>query len=135
MACNQGSRLRLIRSQDTLDSISAMGTRNERSGVVAGTLEMLILRTLSLRSLHGYAVAQHLAQVSDGVLLVEQGSLYPALERLLNKGFVTAKWAQSSTGRPARFYTITASGRKQLKQEVDEYNRLAYAIAQVMGTT
>jgi PadR family transcriptional regulator PadR len=114
---------------------SAMSPRNERSGVVAGTLEMLILRTVSLRSLHGYAIAQHLAQVSDGVLLVEQGSLYPALERLLNKGYVTAKWAESPTGRQARFYTITSSGRRQLTEEFEEYHRLSYAIARVMGTT
>ena len=111
-----------------------MSPRNERSGVIAGTLEMLILRMLSLQSLHGYAIAQHLAQVSDGVLMVEQGSLYPALERLLNNGYVTAQWAESSTGRQARFYTITASGRKQLKEEVDEYHRLSYAIARVMGS-
>jgi transcriptional regulator len=96
---------------------------------------MLILRTVSLRSLHGYAIAQHLAQVSDGVLLVEQGSLYPALERLLNKGYVTAKWAESPTGRQARFYTITSSGRRQLTEEFEEYHRLSYAIARVMGTT
>ena len=62
------------------------------------------------------------------------GLWYPALERLLNKGYVTAQWAESSTGRQARFYTITASGRKQLKEEVDEYHRLSYAIARVMGS-
>src|SRR5690348_15439971 len=110
-----------------------MSPRNERSGVIAGTLEMLILRTLSLQSLHGYAIAQHLAQVSDGVLKVEQGSLYPALERLLNKGWVTAKWAESPTKRQARYYTITRSGRKQLELKESTYDQVALAIARVMG--
>ena len=111
-----------------------MSPRNERTGIVAGTLEMLILRTLTLGSLHGYAIAQHLANITDGVLLVEQGSLYPALERLLNKGYATAKWAESPTGRQARFYTITVSGRRQLQEEVEEYRRLSGAIARVIGT-
>ena len=98
-----------------------------------GTLEMLILRTLTLGSLHGYAVAQHIAKLSDGVLKVEQGSLYPALERLLNKGWVTVKWAETSTKRQARYYTITRSGRKQLESKESDYDRVAAAIARVMG--
>ena len=98
-----------------------------------GTLEMLILRTLTLGSLHGYAVAQHIAKLSDGVLKVEQGSLYPALERLLNKGWVTVKWAETSTKRQARYYTITRSGRKQLENKESDYDRVATAIARVMG--
>ena len=98
-----------------------------------GTLEMLILRTLTLGSLHGYAVAQHIAKLSDGVLKVEQGSLYPALERLLNKGWVTVKWAETPTKRQARYYTITRSGRKQLESKESDYDRVAAAIARVMG--
>lgn len=94
---------------------------------------MLILRTLTLGSLHGYAIAQHIARLSDGVLKVEQGSLYPALERLLNKGWVTAKWAESPTKRQARYYTITKSGRKQLEVKESDYERVALAIARVMG--
>ena len=94
---------------------------------------MLILRTLTLGALHGYAIAQHIGKLSDGVLLVEQGSLYPALERLLNKGWVTAKWAESPTKRQARYYTITASGRKQLKSRMADYARVSQAIARVMG--
>jgi PadR family transcriptional regulator PadR len=97
-----------------------------------GTLDMLILRTLTLDSLHGYAIAQHIERVSDGILKVEQGSLYPALERLLNKGWVKAKWNESPTGRQARYYTITAAGRKQLGQRADEYGRVAAAIARIM---
>ena len=104
-----------------------------KSDVLFGTLEMLILRTLTLGALHGYAIAQHIAKSSDGVLQVEQGSLYPALERLLNKGWVTAKWAESPTKRQARYYTITASGRKQLKDRTAEYDRVALAIERVLG--
>jgi len=104
-----------------------------KSDVQLGTLEMLILRTLTLGSLHGYAIAQHIAKLSEGVLQVEQGSLYPALERLLNKGWATAEWAETPTKRQARYYTITASGRKQLKTKVSDYDRMSAAIARVMG--
>lgn len=94
---------------------------------------MLVLRTLSLGSLHGYAIAQHIAKLSVDVLQVEQGSLYPALERLLSAGWVTAKWGVSPTGRKARYYTITASGRKQLGQEISDFDKLTQAIARVLG--
>jgi PadR family transcriptional regulator PadR len=103
-----------------------------RSDVLLGTLEMMILRTLTLGSLHGYAIAQHIGRLSDGVLRVEQGSLYPALERLLNKGWATAQWGETPTKRQARYYTITRAGRKQLKEKVVEYDRMATAIARVM---
>lgn len=98
-----------------------------------GTLEMLILRTLSLGALHGYAIAQHIAKLSDGVLRVEQGSLYPALERLLNKGWATVKWAETPTKRQARYYTITRTGRKQLETKESDYDQVAAAIARIMG--
>jgi transcriptional regulator len=101
--------------------------------VPSGTLDMLILRTLTLGSLHGYAIAQHIAKLSDGVLLVEQGSLYPALERLLNKGWAKAKWALSPTKRQARYYTITASGRRRLHERTAGYALVTNAIARVMG--
>lgn len=94
---------------------------------------MLILRTLTLGSLHGYAIAQHIARLSEDVLQVEQGSLYPALERLLNKGWVTARWAESPTKRQARYYTITRGGRKQLEAKASDYDRVSLAIARVMG--
>ena len=103
-----------------------------KSDLLSGTLEMLILRTLTIESLHGYAIAQHIARLSQDVLQVEQGSLYPGLERLLRKGWVTAKWAQSPTGRRARYYTITKSGRAQLSEKVADYDRVARAIARVM---
>lgn len=93
---------------------------------------MLILRTLTLGALHGYAIAQHIARLSDGVLRVEQGSLYPALERLLNKGWVTVRWAETPTKRQARYYTITRSGHKHLEQKISDYERVATAIARIM---
>lgn len=94
---------------------------------------MLVLRTLSLGTLHGYAIAQHIERSTDAVLKVEQGSLYPALERLLGAGLVTAKWGTSPTGRKARYYTITASGRKRLGQEISEFDKLSLAIARILG--
>jgi PadR family transcriptional regulator PadR len=104
-----------------------------RGDALLGALEMLILRTLTLGTLHGYAIAQHISKSSDGELRIEQGSLYPALERLLNKGWVTAEWAESPTKRQARYYTITRSGRAQLKEKISEYDRIASAISRVMG--
>jgi PadR family transcriptional regulator, regulatory protein PadR len=111
-----------------------MGTAtSSKSDVLTGTLEMLVLRTLTLGSLHGYAIAQHISHLSEGVLRVEQGSLYPALERVLNKGWATAEWAETPTKRQARYYTITRAGRAQLKEKVSDYDRVATAIARVMG--
>ena len=104
-----------------------------RSPLLPGTLELLILQTLTIQPLHGYAIAQHIAQRSEGVLQVEQGSLYPALERLLGKGWVTAKWKESPTKRRARYYTITASGRKQLGAALSSYDRVSLAIGRVLG--
>lgn len=104
-----------------------------KSDLMPGTLDMLVLRTLTLAPLHGYAIAQHIAKLSGDVLTVEQGSLYPALERLQRAGWVTSKWGKSPTGRKARYYTITASGRKQLGQEISEFDKLSLAIARVLG--
>ena len=103
-----------------------------RSEIPPGTLEMLVLRTLSVASLHGYAIAQHIERLSDGVFAVEQGSLYPALERLLKKGWVTAKWGESPTGRKARYYTISTSGRRQLGEQVASFDRVSLAIARIL---
>ena len=109
-----------------------MPKSSSRSGLLPGTLDMLVLHTLTLGALHGYAIAQHIQKLSDEVLQVEQGSLYPALERLLQKGWVTSKWGQTPTGRRARYYTLTASGRKQLGQEISEFDRVLLAINRVM---
>jgi PadR family transcriptional regulator PadR len=103
------------------------------SELLPGTLDMLVLRTLSLQSLHGYAIAQHIRRLSDSVLSVEQGSLYPALERLQRKGWVTSKWGETPTKRRARYYTITAAGRKQLGNEITSFDRVLAAIQRVMA--
>lgn len=100
---------------------------------LAGVLEMLVLRTLTLGPAHGYAIARHIERLSDDVLKVEQGSLYPALDRLLRRGWVTAAWRQSPTGRKARYYTITAAGRKRLKERAEEHARIMLAVQRVMG--
>jgi transcriptional regulator len=109
-----------------------MPKASSRRELVPGTLEMLVLHTLTLGSLHGYAIAQHIEKLSEEVLQVEQGSLYPALERLQRQGFVTSKWGVTPTGRRARYYTITASGRKQLGDEISEFDRAMLAINRVM---
>jgi transcriptional regulator len=97
-----------------------------------GTLDMLILQTLTLQAMHGYAIAQQIERLSDDVLAVEQGSLYPALERLQKNGWVTSKWGESPTGRRARYYTITAAGRKQLGERISSFDRVQAAIERVM---
>jgi transcriptional regulator, Acidobacterial, PadR-family len=102
--------------------------------LVPGTLEMLILRTLTYGRMHGYAIAQHITRTSADVLKVEKGSLYPALERLLRGGLATAKWDESPTGRRARYYTITAAGRRALGEEISAFQTMYAAIARVLGT-
>ena len=104
-----------------------------RDELLPGTLDMLILRALSLAPMHGYAIAQHLRQVSLEVLHVEEGSLYPALQRVLAKGWVKAEWRETPTKRRARYYTITSAGRKQLGDEVASFSRMALAIQRVVG--
>src|SRR5216110_2323534 len=103
------------------------------SKLLPGTLDMLVLRTLTLQPMHGYAIAQHIRRLSESVLSVEQGSLYPALERLQHKGWVTSKWAETPTKRRARYYTITAAGRKQLGHEITSFDRVLAAIERVMA--
>ena len=104
-----------------------------RSELLRGTLDMLILQTLTLQPMHGYAIAQHIGRLSEDVLSVEQGSLYPALQRLQRRGWVTSRWGESPTGRRARYYTITATGRRKLGQEIQGFNRVLLAIGRVMG--
>ncbi len=98
------------------------------TGVPPGTLMMLVLRVLKTQRLHGYAIAQRIHQLSDDELRVEEGSLYPALQKLLVKGWVKAAWCASETGRRVREYRITPSGLRQLEAEVTEYRRMADAI-------
>ncbi len=98
------------------------------TGIPPGTLAMLILRMVQDQPLHGYGIAQRIHQLSGEQLSVEEGSLYPALQKLLLKGWVKANWTTSETGREIREYRITASGRKQLEDELSEYRRMAKAI-------
>jgi transcriptional regulator len=98
------------------------------SDLVQGTLALLILKTILLEPMHGWAIAKRIEQVSGDVLQVQQGSLYPALHRLEQQGWIRAKWAESETGRQAKFYTLTAAGKKQLQQETADWNRLSTAI-------
>jgi len=102
-----------------------MGKPND---LVQGTLDLLILKTLSLEPKHGWAIAKRIQQVSRDVLQVQQGSLYPALHRLEQQGWIRAKWQESGTGRQAKFYSLTAAGRKQLEQETSNWSRLSGAI-------
>jgi len=101
---------------------------------VQGTLDMLILKTLARGAMHGYGIAQSIRQLSDEVLRVEEGSLYPALHRLELDGMVDSEWGQSANNRRAKYYGLTASGRKQLQAEASNWRRLAEAIARVMET-
>jgi transcriptional regulator len=110
----------------------ARSPETRRSELLKGTLDMLVLQSLTVQSMHGYAIAQHIERLSEDVLSVEQGSLYPALERLQSKGWVTSKWGESPTGRRARYYTITAAGRRQLGAEITDFDRVLAAIDRVM---
>jgi len=103
-----------------------------KNELLPGTLEMLILQTLKNGRRHGYGIAQRIQQISDDVLQVEEGSLYPALQRLLVKGWVKAEWGTSENNRRARFYTLTPAGRKELGTEAENFDRIVAAIARVM---
>jgi transcriptional regulator len=112
-----------------------MGTEREssRTEIPPGTLYMLVLKSLArLGPMHGYGIAQHIQQLSADVLQVEEGSLYPALQRMLIKGWVTAEWGQSDHNRRARYYRLTLAGRRQLTVEVSEFEKVMEAIARVI---
>jgi PadR family transcriptional regulator, regulatory protein PadR len=109
--------------------------RPNRGELVQGTLDMLILKTLTRGRQHGYGIAQAIRQASDKVLRVEEGSLYPALHRLELDGLIDSEWDQSSNNRRAKYYRLSALGRKQLVKEASNWARLARAIAQVMETS
>jgi transcriptional regulator len=100
--------------------------------LLPGTLDMLILRTLQTQPLHGWAIAERIEQISDAVLQVNQGSLYPALHRLEHQGWIEAEWAVSELGRRAKYYRLTSSGRRQLAVEAGEWDRMCAAIGRVM---
>ncbi len=110
-----------------------MGTRSPQEAIPPGTLDMLILQTLAHgRELHGFEIASTIQQRSVDVLRVEEGSLYPALQRLLMNGWVMAEWGKTQENRRARYYRLTASGRKQLERELNQYKRVSEAIGRIL---
>jgi PadR family transcriptional regulator, regulatory protein PadR len=100
--------------------------------LLPGTLDLLILRTLQKDALHGWAISERIQQISEDVLQIHQGSLYPALHRLEHQGWVEAEWKVSELGRRAKYYRLTANGRRQLAAETQEWERMAHAIGRVM---
>ena len=109
-----------------------MGKRTKTPELMPGTLDLLILRALVAGAMHGYGIASRLRQISDEVLQVGESSLYPALQRLLVNGWVKAEWGASENNRRARYYTLTASGRRQLAAEREEFSRVIGAIQKVL---
>jgi PadR family transcriptional regulator PadR len=106
----------------------------KRNDILQGTLAMLLLKTLAVRgALHGYAITQHIQEASDELLRVEEGSLYPALHRLEQEGWIEGSWGTSDTGRQARFYALTRAGRKQLATEQQSWARLTEGVERVLG--
>lgn len=103
------------------------------SDLIQGTLDLLILKTVSLEPKHGWAIAKRIQQVTGDVLVINQGSLYPALHRLEQQGWLTAREGVTESGREAKFYALTAAGRKQLARELEQWDRLSHAIGLVVG--
>ena len=107
----------------------------EKSELLPGTLDMLILKAVSLNPLHGYGVLLRIKQISREALDIPQGSLYPALYRLEHQGLIAAEWGQSENNRRAKYYTLTAAGRRRLREETASWNRLVSAIGAALNTT
>jgi transcriptional regulator len=105
----------------------------EQAQILPGTLDLLILKAVSLGPLHGYGVLLRIEQISRGALLIEQGALYPALFRLVRQGYLKANWGTSENNRKAKFYELTAAGRKRLRAEADGWKRLVEAVGSVLG--
>jgi transcriptional regulator len=112
-----------------------MGTKQTKSDLPQGTLDLLILKIVALGPVHGYGVAQRLQQVSRDVVQVPQGSLYPALHRLENRGLLAAEWTETQTGRDAKFYRLTRKGKAQLEMETASWRRLTDAVALILRMT
>lgn len=105
----------------------------EQAQILPGTLDLLVLRAVSLGPLHGYGILLRIGQISANALLIEQGALYPALFRLVRQGLLKARWGTSENNRRAKFYELTAAGRKRLREETDNWNRLVAAIASALS--
>jgi PadR family transcriptional regulator, regulatory protein PadR len=108
---------------------------SDQTDVLQGTLDLLIMRTIALEPMHGWAIAQRIQQISDDMLRVQQGSLYPALHRLEHQGWITADWGASENNRRARFYALTRAGRKQLTLEISKWERLSAGVNLVLTRT
>lgn len=108
---------------------------NQRSDLLQGTLDLLILKTLALEPMHGWGITQRIQQISEGALTVNQGSLYPALVRLEQQGWIAAEWYTTENNRQAKYYALTKAGRKQLKEESDNWKRVSTAIEQILQAT
>jgi PadR family transcriptional regulator, regulatory protein PadR len=105
-----------------------------KSDLLQGTLDLLVLKTLELAPMHGWGIAQRIQQISQDVLQVNQGSLYPALHRLEEQGWIRSNWAASENNRQAKYYELTRLGRKQLTNETENWERLSTAVARILGT-
>jgi PadR family transcriptional regulator, regulatory protein PadR len=108
---------------------------SDQTDLIQGTLDLLIMRTIAPEPMHGWAIAQRIQQISDELLRVQQGSLYPALHRLEHQGWITAEWGASDNNRRARFYSLTRAGRKQLATEVSKWERLSAGVNLVLERT
>lgn len=108
------------------------GSNMKPTDLVQGTLDLLILRTLALEPMHGWAIAQRIQQISKGVLQVQQGSLYPALYRLEEQAFIKSEWGESENKRKAKFYTLTRAGRQTLEKQIEQWDRLSAAVSLVI---
>jgi|SRR5213593_3857982 len=106
-----------------------------KSDLLQGTLDLLVLKTLALEPMHGWGISQRIQQISEGVLCVNQGSLYPALHRLQLQGWITSEWGSSDNNRQARYYRLTRAGRKQLSEEAENWARLSQAVGRILQTT
>jgi PadR family transcriptional regulator, regulatory protein PadR len=107
----------------------------QRSELLQGTLDLLILKTLALDPMHGWGITQRIQQISEGVLQVNQGSLYPALVRLEQQGWISSEWGTSENNRQAKYYKLTRTGRKQLDQETESWKRVSTAIEQILAAS
>ena len=108
---------------------------SDQTDVLQGTVDLLVMRTIALEPMHGWAIAQRIQQISDDLLRVHQGSLYPALHRLEHQGWITAEWGASDSNRRARFYSLTKAGRRQLEVEVAKWERLSTGVHLVLQRT
>jgi transcriptional regulator len=108
---------------------------SDQTDLIQGTLDLLVMRTLAIEPMHGWAIAQRIQQISDDLLRVQQGSLYPALHRLEHQGWITSEWGASDNNRRAKFYSLTKAGRTQLRTEVSKWERLSMGVRLVLERT